>query len=98
MQVYGLSYFKGKQYFDEGSGKQNYLIFIPMGKYFKLNSVVGVIDRVLSWRSKGISHENIEPPTTSNNSLNPRLSYSGTKIKSTIYRKLFKTTKIHVYS
>ena len=30
-----------KQYFDEGSGKQNYLVFLPMGKYFKLNSVVG---------------------------------------------------------
>ena len=25
-----------------------------MGKYFKLNSVVGVIDRVLSWQSKGL--------------------------------------------
>ena len=44
----GLSYYRGKQYFDEGSGKQNYLVFLPMGKYFKLNSVVGVIDRVLS--------------------------------------------------
>ena len=52
-----------------------------MGKYFKLNSVVGVIDRVLSWRSKGISNESIKPPTTSNNSLNPRLSYNDTKIK-----------------
>ena len=48
LQAYDLSYFKGKQYFDEGSGKQNYLVFLPMGKYFKLNSVVGVIDRVLS--------------------------------------------------
>ena len=52
-----------------------------MGKYFKLNSVVNVIDRVLSWRSKGISNESIEPPTTSNNSLHPRLSYNDTKIK-----------------
>ena len=52
-----------------------------MGKYFKLNSVVGVIDHVLSWQSKGISNESIKPPTTSNNSLNPRLSYSDTKIK-----------------
>ena len=52
-----------------------------MGKYFKLNSVVGVIDRVLSWRSKGISNESIKPPTTSDNSLNPRLSYNDTKIK-----------------
>ena len=41
-----LSYYRGKQYFDEGSSKQNYLVFLPMGKYFKLNSVVGVIDRV----------------------------------------------------
>ena len=52
-----------------------------MGKYFKLNSVVGVIDRVLSWQSKGLSNESIKPPTASNNSLNPRLSYNDTKIK-----------------
>ena len=44
-----LSCYRGKQYFDEGSGKQNYFVFLLMGKYFKLNSVVGVIDRVLSW-------------------------------------------------
>ena len=81
LQAYDLSYFKGKQYFDEGSGRQNYLVFLPMGKYFKLNSVVGVIDRVLSWRSKGISNGSIKPPTTSNNSFNPRLSYNDTKIK-----------------
>ena len=42
-----LSYYCCKQYYDEGSGKQNYLVFLPMGKYFKLNSAVGVIDRVL---------------------------------------------------
>ena len=76
-----LSYYLGKQYFDEGGGEQNYLVFLPMRKYFKLNSVVGVIDRVLLWQSKGISNESIKPPTTSNNSLNPRLSYNNTKIK-----------------
>ena len=69
-----LSYYHGKQYFDEGSGKQNYLVFLPMGKYFKLNSVVGVIDRVLSWQSKGISNESIKPPTSSINSLTPELN------------------------
>ena len=36
---------------------------------------------MLSWQSKGISNESIKPPTTSNNSLNPRLSYNDTKIK-----------------
>ena len=76
-----MSHYCGKQYFDEGSGKQNYLVFLPMGKYFELNSVVGVIDPVLSWQSKGISNESIKPPATSNNSLNPRLSYNYTKIK-----------------
>ena len=30
-----LSYYHGKQYFDEGRGKQNYLVFLPMRKYFK---------------------------------------------------------------
>ena len=49
LQANDLSYFKGKQYFDEGSGKQNYLVFLPVSKYFKLNSVVGVSDYVLSW-------------------------------------------------
>ena len=46
-----------------------------MSRYFKLSSVVGVIDRVLSWQSKGISNESIKPPTTSNNTLTPELSY-----------------------
>ena len=76
-----LSYYRGKQYFDEGSSKQNYLVFLPMGNNFKLNSVVGVNDRVLSWQSKGLSNESIKSPATSNNSLNPRLSYNDTKIK-----------------
>ena len=43
--------------------------------------MAGVIDRVLSWRSKGISNESIKLPTTSDNSLNPRLSYYGTKMR-----------------
>ena len=81
LQVYDLSYFRGKQYFNEGSGKQNYLVFLPMRKCFKLISVVGVTDYFLSFHSKGLSNESIKPPTTSNNSLNPRLSYYGTKIR-----------------
>ena len=72
-----LSYYRGKQYFDEGSGQQNYLVFLPMGKYFKLNSVVGVIDPALSWPSKEISNKSIKPPTTSDNSLTPELNYYG---------------------
>ena len=46
-----------------------------MSKYFKLSSVVGVIDRVLSWQSKGVSNESIKPSTTSNNTLTPEVNY-----------------------
>ena len=66
-----MRYYRGKQYFDEGSGKQNYLVLLPIGKYFKLKSVANTADYVLSWKSKGISSESIKPPTTSDNSLNP---------------------------
>ena len=76
-----LSYYRDKQYFDEGSGKQNYLVFLPMRKYFKLNSVVDTVDYVLLWQSKGLSNESIKPPTTTNSSLTPELNYYGTKTK-----------------
>ena len=76
-----MSYYHGKQYFDEGSGKQNYLVFLPINKYFKLNSVANAADYVLSWQSKGLSNENIKPPTASDNSLSQELNYYGTKTK-----------------
>ena len=76
-----LSYYRGKPYFDEGSGKQNYLVFLPINKYFKLNSVVNAADYVLSRKSKGLSNESIKPPTTTNNSLTLGLNYYGTKTK-----------------
>ena len=60
-----------------------------MRKYFKLNTVVNVIDRVLSWQSKGLSNESIKPPATSNYSLNPKLSYN-TKIRVQFTRSCLK--------
>ena len=76
-----MSYYRGKQYFDEGSGKQNYLLFSPLRKYFKLNSVVDTVDYDLSWQSKGLSDESIKPRKTTNSSLSPELNYYGTKTK-----------------
>ena len=76
-----LNYYRGKQYFDERSGKQNCLVFLPINKYFKLNSVANAADYVLSWQSKGLSNESIKPPTTTNISLTPELNYYGTKTK-----------------
>ena len=85
-----LSYYRGKQYFDEGSSKQNYLVFLPMGKYFKLNSVVGAADYVLSWQSKGLSNESIKLTTTTNNSLTPELNYYVTKTRVKFTRSCLK--------
>ena len=76
-----LNYYRGKQYFDEGSGKQNYLVFLPINKHFKLNLVVNAADYVLSWQSKGLSNESIKPPATTNSSLTPELNYYGNKTK-----------------
>ena len=76
-----MSYYRGKQYFDEGSGKQNYLVFLSINKYFKLNSVANAVDYVLSWQSNGLSDKSIKPPTTTNSSLNPKLNYYSTKTK-----------------
>ena len=74
LETFDFSYNRGKNYFDE-DGTQNYLIFQPIYRYFKLNSVVNGIDRVLSWQSKGLSNESIKPLNTSDNSLKPSLSY-----------------------
>ena len=52
-----------------------------MRKYFKLYSVAGVIDHVLSWQSKGLPNESIKSPTTSNDSLSRRGNYYGVKIR-----------------
>ena len=92
-----LSYYRSKQYFDEGSGKQNYLVFLHIRKYFKSNSVVGIIDRVLSWQSKGLSNKSIKPPTTSDNSLTPELNYYGTKIKIKFTRGCLKLSD-HIFT
>ena len=67
-----------------------------MTKYFKLNSVVGVTDYVLSWQSKGLSNESIKPSTTSNNSLNPRLSYYGSKVRAQFTKSCLKQSS-HIF-
>ena len=36
---------------------------------------------ISSWKSKGLSVESIKPPTTSDNSLSPKLNYYGTKVR-----------------
>ena len=71
LKAFDSSYFISKSHFDE-DGTQNHLVFQPMSKYFKL--ITNTLS-VLSWQSKGLSHENIDPPTTSlSSSINYQIS------------------------
>ena len=72
-----FDYFIGKSHLDE-DGTQNYLVFQPLNKYFKL---ITNTDYVSSWKFKGLPAESIKPPTTSDNSLTSILSYYGTKTR-----------------
>ena len=77
LKTFDSSYFIGKSHFEE-DGTQNYLVFQPINKYFK---VITNTDYISSWKSKGLSAESIKPPTTSDNSLTPVLNYYGTKTR-----------------
>ena len=49
---------------------------------------------ILSWKSNGLSSENIMPPSTSHNILNPSLDYVGSKIRVEFKGSCLKQNKI----
>ena len=61
LKTFDSSYFIGKSHFEE-DGVQNFLVFQPLNKYFK---VITNTDYVSSWKSKGLSAEGIKLPTAS---------------------------------
>ena len=71
LKTFDSSYFIGKSHFDE-DGTQNYLIFQPIIRYFKVNTITNT-DYVLSRKSKGLSAASIKLPATSDNSFTPEL-------------------------
>ena len=77
LKTFDSSYFIDKSHFEEDD-TQNYLVFQPIKKYFK---VIANTDYVSSWKSKGLSAETFKPPSTSYNSLTPSLSYYDTKTR-----------------
>ena len=77
LKTFDSSYFIGKSHFEE-DGTQNYLVFQPIIRYFKVNMITNT-DYVSSWKSKGLSAESIKPTTTSDNSFTPAVRYYGTK-------------------
>ena len=70
LKTFDSGYFIGKSHFEE-DGTQNYLVFQPIIRYFKL---IANTDYISSWKSKGLSDENITPPTEFDNSTNPELN------------------------
>ena len=77
LETFDSSYFIGKGHFEE-DGAQYYWVFPPMYRYFKrvVNS-----EYILSWKPKGLSVENITPPSAPHSFLNPSLSYLSTKTR-----------------
>ena len=90
LKTFDSSYFIGKSHFEE-DGTQNYLVFQPMYRYFKM---ITNTDYISSWKSKGLSDESIKPPTTSDNSLTPALNYYGTKTRVKFIGSCLKQPKI----
>ena len=59
LKTFDSSYFIGKNHFEE-DGTQNYLVFQPMYRYFKVFSITQYLEYVSDWKSKGLSNESIK--------------------------------------
>ena len=77
LQTYDSSYFRSKSHFEE-DGVQNYLVFQPIRRYFK---IIANRKYISSWKSKVLSDETIKPYTTSDNSVTPLIDYYGSKVR-----------------
>ena len=84
---------RGKNYFDQ-DGTQNYLVFLPRGRYFGLITNKKYIS---SWKSKGLSDKTITPYATSDNSLTPWIGHYGTKIRLTCNNSCLKQSNMLTY-
>ena len=90
LKTFNSSYFIGKSQF-ELDGTQNYLVFQPINKHFK---VITNTTYISLCKSKGLSAESINPPTTSDNSLTLALNYYGTKTRVKFTGSCLKQPKI----
>ena len=77
LQTFDSIYFRSKSHFEE-DGVQNYLVFQPIRRYFK---IIANTKYISSWKSKGLSDEAIKPYATSDNSLTPLIDYYGSKVR-----------------
>ena len=87
LKTFDLGYFIGKSHFEE-YGAQNYLVFQPIKRYFKINGKY-----ILPWQSKGLSNDTIKPYATSDNSLTPLVDYYGTRVRVKLDKNFLKQAK-----
>ena len=90
LKTFDSSYFIGKSHFEE-DGTQNYLVFQPVNRYFK---VIANKLYISSWKSKGLSDESITPLPTSDNSLTLLIDYLGNKIRTKFTGSCLKQLKL----
>ena len=90
LKTLDLSDFISKSHFEE-DGTQNYLVFQPLNKYFKIITNAKYIS---SWQSKRLSDKTIKPPATSDNSCTPLIDHHGNKIRVKFTGSILRQPKI----
>ena len=91
LKTFDSNYFIGKIHIEE-DGTQNFLVLQPLNKYFKL--ITNTLS-ILSWQSKGLSNENIDPPITS---LSRSINYVGNKTRVKFTRSCVKQSNKLTYT
>ena len=69
-------------------------VFQPIYRYFKVFSITQDFEYVSEWKSKALSNGSFKAISTSDNILNPTLSYYGTKTRVTFTGDCLKQPKI----
>ena len=77
LKTFALGYFIDKSHFEE-DGTQNYLVFQPIKRYFK---IIANSKYISSWKCKRLSDKTFKPPSTSDNSFTPLNDYYGSKLR-----------------
>ena len=93
LKTFDSSYFIGKSHFEE-DGTQNYLVFQPMYRYFKIIAGVGNGNNVYYLQFKEFSDERTSSFSTPNYIVSPDLNYYGTKKRVGFYEVCLKQNKV----
>ena len=94
LQTFDSSYFRGKNYFEE-DGAQNYLVFQPIFRYFK---IIANKKFISSWKYEGLSDETITSHATSDISLTPLIDHYGNKVRVKFNKGCLKQSNKLAYS